>query len=155
MPTPQKLRKWHFLFLGGVLILLAFFLWYWNWRLIGLPNPIQPEHFITIVSFIVGLLILCVFIYRLTRRQVTIMLVGMVVVNLVAALVTEWIFTTYPALFSLMRPIGIEAYDPVYVQNWRDWFLTPAVYANHIGLLILWVMSLVMFLVRKPTDQPE
>jgi len=154
MPKPQKLRKWHFLFLGGVLILLAFFLWYWNWREIGLPNPLQPEHFITIFSFVVGLFILCVFVFRLTRRQLTIMLVGTVLVNLAAALITSWIYRTYPGLFVLMRPIGLEAYDPVYVQNWRDCFLTPAVYLSHVGLLILWLMSLVMFFVRKPGDQP-
>ena len=155
MPINQKLRKWHFLFLGGVLIFLAFYLWYWNWLTIGIPDPLQPEHWITIFSFIVGLFVLGVFIYLLTRRQVTIMLVWMILVNLLAALGTFWMFRTYPAFFGLLRPVSMGAYDPNYVILWRDSFLAPMLYLIHGGLLVLWLMALVMFLVRKPTDAPE
>jgi hypothetical protein len=45
--------------------------------------------------------------------------------------------------------------SPEYLSEWKAFFLTPAVYAAHIGLLVLWIESLVMFLIRKPTDDPE
>lgn len=156
MPLPQKLRKWHFLFLGTSLILLAAFLWYWNWRALGLPTPLRPEHFITAASFIVGVIVLGIFVYRLNRQQIMIMLVGIILVNLLAALGSLWIFRTYPAFFDLVRPTtDLASYDPVYIRDWQVHFLTPAVYTAHIGLLLLWAESLVMFLVRRPTDDPE
>ena len=31
----------------------------------------------------------------------------------------------------------------------------PALASLHIGLIVLWLESLVMFLVRKPADNPE
>jgi hypothetical protein len=43
----------------------------------------------------------------------------------------------------------------VFIDEWRINFLTPALYAVHIGLLLLWGVSLVMFLIRKPSDEPE
>ena len=155
MAFPTKFRKWHFLLLGGLLILLSAFLWYWNWRILGIPSPLQPEHFSTIASFVVGLFVLCVFIYRLNRAQVTIMLGGMVLVNLLAAMITLWIYRTYPALFEWVCPGGLTAYAPLFVEEWQTYFLTPALYALHIGLLLLWGVSLVMFLIRKTTDEPE
>jgi hypothetical protein len=155
MSDIPKLRKWHFLFLGSALILLSALLWYWNWRHLGIPSPLRAEHLMTAVSLIVGFFILGVFVYRLNRVQVTIMLVGAVIVNLLAALTTLWIFRAYPAFFELIRPMELTAYDPAYIADWRDYFLTPAVYGLHIGLLLLWAESLVMFLIRKPTDQPE
>jgi len=155
MAVGRKLRKWHFLFLGGALIFVAAFLWYWDWRSLGLPVPLRAEHIITITAFVLGIIVLGLFIYRLNRRQVLIMLLGMVLVNMLGVLASVWIFRTYPAFFELLRPAGIEEYDPSYVTNWRDYFLTPAVYALHVSLLLLWVESLVMFLVRKPTDHPE
>ncbi len=155
MAVIHKLRKWHFLLLGSVLIALAAFLWYWDWRSLGLPSPLQAEHAITIAVFVLGVIVLGLFIYRLNRRQVLIMLVGMVLVNLLGVLASLWIFRTYPTFFEILRPMGIEAYDPGYVSNWRDYFLTPAVYALHGSLLLLWVESLVMFLIRKPGDDPE
>jgi len=155
MAVGRKLCKWHFLLLGSALILVAAFLWYWDWRSLGLPSPLQAEHAITIAAFVLGVIVLGLFIYRLNRHQVLTMLVGMVLVNLLGVLVSFWIYRTYPTFFEILRPIGIEEYDPGYVNNWRDYFLTPAVYALHAGLLLLWVESLVMFLVRKPTDHPE
>lgn len=151
----KKLRKWHFLMLGGSLILLSIYLWYWNWRALGLPEPLRAEHGITILTFVVGLFVLGLFVYRLTRQQVSIMLVGMVVVNLLAALGSLWIFRTYPAFFSLIRPAELEAYDPVYVEDWRKYFLTPALYLIHGGMLLIWAETLVMFFVRKPNDRPD
>ncbi|MDY6866942.1 MAG: hypothetical protein SVT56_03410 [Chloroflexota bacterium] len=155
MAVTQKLRKWHFLLLGGVLIMVAAFLWYWDWRSLGLPSPLQAEHCITIAVFVVGVIVLGLFIYRLNRRQVLTMLVGMVLVNLLGVLVSLWIYRTYPTFFEILRPMEVGEYDPSYVSNWRDYFLTPAVYALHISLLLLWVESLVMFLIRKPGDDPE
>jgi len=155
MPMNQKLRKWHFLLLGGVLILLAAFLWYWNWRAIGIPSLLDAEHFIAIFSAVLGLVVLGIFIYRLTRHQVMIMLIGMVIVNLVMAIITLWSLRTYPAIFNLVCPGELADCDPVYIESWRTAFLTPALFVLHIGLLVMWVESLVMFLVRKPTDQPE
>lgn len=155
MPFTQKLRKWHFLFLGSALILLAAYLWYWNWRHLGIPQPLRPEHFITLTSFIVGLFILGIFVFRLTRRQVAIMLVGLILANLIAALGSLWIYRTYPAFFDLLRPAELAEYDLEYVNNWRALFMTPALYLLHGGLLLLWIESLVMFFIRKPTDDPE
>jgi len=155
MGMTKKLRKWHFLLLGGSLMLLSVYLWYWNWRSLGLPVPLQPEHYITILTFLVGLFVLGLFVYRLTRRQVLIMLVGMVVVNLLAALGTLWIFRTYPAFFTLIRHAELEGYDPAYVVDWRMYFLTPAFYLIHGGMLLIWAESLVMFFVRKPGDRPD
>lgn len=155
LPLTRKLRKWHFLLLGSALILLSAFLWYWNWRKLGIPFPLRPEHFITLATYTVGVIVLGVFIYRLTRQQNTIMLVGMIVVNFLAALLTAWILRTYPTFFELVCPFDLSAYDPEFVTNWRDFFLTPALYAMHLGLLLLWVVSLIMFLIRKPGEQPE
>lgn|GEM_PF-1257960 len=155
MPVIYRFRKWQFLFVGGILILTAAFLWYWDWRFLGIPSPLRAEHFITILSFVLGFVVLGLFVYRLTRQQVIIMLVGMIIVNLLAALGTLWIYRTYPAFFELLRHKSIESYEPAYVSDWRNCFLTPALYAIHTGLILLWGESLVMFLVRKPTDQPE
>lgn len=149
-----KFRKWHFLVLGTTLIFLAAFLWYWNWRIIGMPKPLRPEHYLTIACYVVGILILAVFIYRLTKAQVTVMLVWLILVNLISALLTVWIYRTYPYFFEVMRPLDILVYDAAYVTDWKCCFLTPAIYATHAGLLLLWAISLVMFLVRKPGDEP-
>ena len=154
-PLTRKLRKWHFLLLGSTLVLLSTFLWYWNWRKLGIPFPLRPEHFITIATYAVGIIVLGVFIYRLSRQQVTIMLVGMIVVNFLAAMLTAWILRTYPTFFELVCPFELSAYDPEFVSDWRDFFLTPALYAMHAGLLLLWVVSLIMFLIRKPGQEPE
>ena len=151
----NKLRKWHFLLLGSVLILISAFLWYWDWRSLGIPSPLRAEHCITIAACVLGFVVLGIFIYRLTRRQVSIMLVGMILVNLLAAMASLWIFRTYPTFFEWLRPTAIEAYDPAYVSSWLDYFLAPALYGTHIGILLLWAESLIMFFVRKPTDQPE
>jgi hypothetical protein len=153
-PKTLKLRKWHFLFVGCALVLLAGYLWYWNWRTIGLPSPLQPEHYLTIVAYMVGMFVLGLFIYRLTKAQVMVMLVWLVIVNLVMALVTAWIYRTYPDFFELIRPIDITVYDPAYVDDWGRCFLTPVIYALHAGLLLLWAESLVMFLVRRPGEEP-
>jgi hypothetical protein len=155
MPVIKRLRKWHFLLLGSTLVLIALFLWYWDWRTLGIPQPLRAEHFMTILVMTLGFVVLGIFIIRLSRRQVTIMLIGMVITNLAAALITLWINRTYPAFFDLLRPTAIEAYDPVYVTNWRILFLNPALYALHAGLMLLWAESLIMFFVRKPSDQPE
>lgn len=155
LPVTQKLRKWHFLLLSGSLILLSLYLWYWNWRALGLPIPLQPEHCITLVTYLVGVFVLGLFVYRLTRRQVTIMLVGMVVVNLLAALGTLWISRTYPAFFELLQPASLGDVGPTYAADWRDAFLTPALYLIHGGLLLIWAECLVMYFVRKPGDRPE
>ena len=155
MAVTKKLRKWHFLLLAGSLMMLSVYLWYWNWRSLGLPNPLQPEHYITLLTYLVGLFVLGLFVYRLTRKQVAIMLVGMVVVTLLAALGTLWILRTYPAFFSLLTPTDLGAYDPVYIDNWREFFLTPALYLIHGGMLLIWAESLVMFFVRKPSDRPD
>ena len=155
MPVIQKLRKWHFLLLGGTLILVAAFLWYWDWVSLGIPYPLRAEHFITIFTYLLGVVVLGAFILRLNRKQVTIMLIGMVVVNLLAVLVTTWIYRTYPAFFELLRHKSIDVYDPVYAEEWENYFILPALVSMHIGLLVLWLESLVMFLVRKPTDNPE
>lgn len=153
-PAPIKLRKWHFLFLGSALILLAAFQWYWNWRTIGLPQPLRPEHYMNLVTYVVGMGILGVFVYRLRKSQLTIFLVGLIIVILISALVTVWIYRTYPLFFELLRPMDIAEYDPVYVADWGRCFLTPVVYAVHIGLLVLFLESLVMFLVRQPGHEP-
>ncbi len=151
----KKLRKWHFLLLGGSLMLLSLYLWYWNWRSLGLPTVLRPEHGITFLTFLVGLFVLGLFVYRLTRRQVLIMLVGMVAANLLAALGTLWIFRTYPAIFNLINPAHLQSYTPAYVADWRATFLTPALYLIHGGMLLIWAESLVMFFLRKPSDRPD
>ena len=116
MPDIQRFRKWHFLLLGGTLILVAAYLWYWDWINLGIPSPLRAEHFITILTYILGVVVLGIFIYRLNRKQVMIMLVGMVIVNLLAVLVTTWIVRTYPLLFELLRHKSIGVYDPAYVD---------------------------------------
>jgi len=155
MAIKRKLRKWHFLLLGTSLVFVAIFLWYWTWRRLGIPSPIQPEHFITIVTYITGVFVLGVFIYRLNRKQVTIMLVGMVIVNMLAALGTLWAYRTFPAIFDLICPLDVSDATDIYLSNWKTYFLTPVIYAAHAGLLILWIECLVMFLLRKPSDNPE
>ena len=155
MAMINKLRKWHFLLLGSILVLVSAFLWYWDWRSLGIPSPLRAEHYITITAFVFGIFVLGIFVFRLNRQQLTIMLVGLILVNLMAAWLSLWIYRTYPDFFELLRHAELEAYDPEYVSNWRDYFLTPAVYALHAGLLLLWGESLVMFLIRKPTDNPE
>ncbi len=155
MTVTQKLRKWHFLLLGGTLILLSIYLWYWNWRFLGIPETLQPEHFATILSFVVGLFVLGLFVIRLTKKQVTIMLVGMVVANLVAALGTLWILRSYPAFFRLINPGDTAVVDTVTIETWRVYFLTRALTLIHAGLLLIWAESLVMFFIRTPIDQPE
>ena len=155
LTVTKKLRKWHFLLLASSLILLSVYLWYWNWRCLGIPGPLQPEHCITLMTYVVGVFVLGLFVYRLTRRQVTIMLVGMVVVNLFAALGTLLIFRTYPALFELIRPASLADVGGVYEADWRNFFLVPALYFIHGGLLLIWVECLVMFFVRTPEDQPD
>ncbi len=154
MSTTQRLRKWHFLMLGGILILFSYYLWYWNWRFFGIPSNPLPEHYMTIASFIVGVFILGVFVYRLTKRQVTIMLIGLTVVILLAALSTLWVFRTYPGIFEFIQPADLTDVDQAYLVNWRAFFLEPPIYATHAGLLLLWVETLVMYLIRKPADQP-
>jgi len=151
----RKFRKWHFLLLGSVLVLVSAFLWYWNWRWLGIPTPLRPEHFITIVSFFTGIFVLGVFIYRLDKKQVTIMLLYMVMVNMLVALVTLRIYRTFPAIFEILCPLDPSEASPDYLRDWKDFFLTPALYAIHAGLLFLWLDSLVIFLLRKPTDHPE
>jgi predicted permease len=151
----RKFRKWHFLLLGGVLVLVSAFLWYWNWRWLGIPKPLQPEHFATIAAFFMGIFVLGVFIYRLDKKQVTIMLLYMVMVNMLAALVTLWIYRTFPAIFEILCPQDLSETSPDYLMDWKDFVLTPALYAMHAGLLSLWLDSLVIFLLRKPTDHPE
>jgi hypothetical protein len=155
MPITQKLRKWHFLALGGTLILLSIYLWYWNWRSLGIPAPLRPEHYLTAATYMVGVLVLVAFVFRLNKRQETIMLIGMVIVNLLAALVTVWIFNSFPTIFDWLCPMELSDASPEYLADWKQHFLTPALYMVHGGLLLLWVVTLVMFLVRKPTDQPE
>lgn len=155
MPVIQKLRKWHFLLLGSTLVLIAAFLWYWDWRSLGIPAPLQPEHYITILTYVIGVLVLGLFVFRLSLKQDKIMLVALIVTNLLAALGITWIYNTYPAFFQLLRHKTLESYDPYYVEQWGNCFLTPALIALQSGLILLWVESLVMFLVRKPTDNPE
>lgn len=155
MAIKRKLRKWHFLLLGTSLVFVGLFLWYWNWRSLGVPSPIQPEHFLTIVTYLTGVFVLGVFIYRLNRKQVTIMLIGMVIVNMLAALGTFWAYRTYPSIFDLVCPLDVSEVTETYLRDWRDLFMTPALYAIHAGLLLLWIESLVMFLIRRPTDDPE
>jgi len=154
MPMTPKFRKWHFLLLGSVLILLSLYLWYWNWRKLGIPYTLQPENYITFAAFIVGILVLGVFVYRLTRQQVTVMLLYMILVNLIFALVSVWIFRTFPDIFHILSPNHLPDYDAAYLEEWREIFLTPALYMLHSGLLFIWLSSLVMFSVRKPGEQP-
>lgn len=153
-PKTVQLRKWHFLFVGSLMVLLAAFLWYWNWRTIGLPRPLRPEHYLTLAVYLVGMVMLSLFIFRLTKAQVTVFLVWLIIVNLVMALVTAWIFRSYPYFFEVLRPIDISVYDPAYVDDWKRYFLSPVEYALHIGLLFLFAESVVMFLVRKPGQEP-
>lgn len=153
-PKTFKMRKWHFLFLGCALVFLAVLLWYWSWRTIGLPIPLQPEHYLALTSYVLGIVILGLFIYRLTKNQVTIMLLCLILMNMLGALVTSWIHRNYQEFFALLWPTGIQVTDPAYIADWRQFFLMPAVYSVHAGLLLLWAESLVMFLVRRPTDEP-
>lgn len=155
MPATPKLRKWHFLLLGTALILIAYYLWYWDWRHLGLPLSIRAEHYITICTYFVGFLVLGIFVYRLTRKQLTIMLIGLTVVNVLSVLGTAYLFRTYPAAYNVLQQADASAADSVMIAQWRDSFMRPALYATHIGLLLLWVENMVMFFVRKPTDQPE
>jgi hypothetical protein len=155
MAITRRLRKWHFLLLGSSLILVSYFLWYWNWRRFGIPYPLHPEHFITIVAFIFGIFVLGVFIYRLNRKQIVIMLVGLVIANMVAALLSLWIYRTFPAIFDLICPLDLSEASAMYLTDWKSYFLTPALYATHLGLLLLWIECLIMFMIRKPEDNPE
>jgi hypothetical protein len=155
LPETKKLRKWHFLLLAGFLILLSVYLWYWNWRALGLPGPLQPEHGITLATYLVGVFVLGLFVYRLTRRQVTIMLVGMVAVNLLAALATLWIFRTYPVFFELLQPASLGDMGTSYAADWRAAVLNPALLLIHGGLLLIWAECLLMFFIRNPEDRPE
>ncbi len=153
-PRPINLRKWHFLFLGSALVLLAWFLWYWNWRAIGLPVPLQPEHYLPVIAYVVGVFVLGVFIFRLTKAQVTVALVWLIFVNLFLALLTAWINRETGAFFDLLRPVELSGYDPAYIADWGRFFLMPMIYAAHAGLLLLLIESLAMFLMRKPDQEP-
>ena len=155
MAITRRFRKWHFLLLGASLVLVAAFLWYWNWRRMGIPLPLRPEHFITILSYLMGLFVLGVFIYRLNRRQVTIMLIGIIIADLLVTLGTLWAYRTFPAIFDIVCPLDIADASAVYLSDWKTYFLTPALYAIHAGLLLLWVETLLMFLVHQPSDDPE
>ena len=155
MAVPNRLRKWHFLLLGMALILIACFLWYWDWRSLGIPSPLQAEHFITILAFALGFIVLGIFVIRLTRRQVTIMLVGVTVVNLATVLISTSIFRNYPVFFDFFHEAPGGTFSAEYVTQWTDCFLSPVIYAFHAGFLLLWLESLVMYFFRKPTDQPE
>lgn len=155
MAITRRFRKWHFLLLGTSLVLVAAFLWYWNWRRLGIPSPLRAEHLITILSFLMGLFVLGVFIYRLNRKQVTVMLVGIILVDLLLTLVTAWAYRTYPTIFDIVCPLDISEASEAYLSDWKTYFLTPALFAIHAGLLLLWVETLLMFLVHKPTDNPE
>ncbi len=151
----EKFRKWHFLLLGAALFLTSAFLWYWDWRHLGIPSPLRVEHCITVVCFFLGVFVLGLFIYRLNRKQVTIMLVMMIVATMASVLGTLWIYRTYPVLFELLRQKVIEDYEPAYVAEWQQYFLNPVLYAINIAMVLLWVESVVMYFVRKPTDEPE
>ncbi len=155
MPMIEQFRKRHFLLLGAALFLTSAFLWYWDWRHLGIPSPLRAEHYITILCFFLGVFVLGLFIYCLNRKQVTIMLVIMIVATLASILGTLWIYRTYPAFFELLRHKAIEDYEPVYVAEWQQCFLNPALYAINIAMILLWVESVVMYFVRKPTDEPE
>jgi predicted neutral ceramidase superfamily lipid hydrolase len=155
MPVVQKLRKWHFLLLGCTLVLIAAFLWYWDWRSLGIPSPLRAEHYITILTYVTGVFVLGLFVFRLSRKQDTIMLLALIVTNLLATLAITWIYRSYPAFFELLRQKTLESYDPLYIEQWGKYFLTPALIAIQSGLVLLWIEALVMFLVRKPTDNPE
>jgi hypothetical protein len=51
--------------------------------------------------------------------------------------------------------MGVSETTEAYLSDWKVYFLTPGIYAAHAGLLVLWIENLVMFLIRKPTDDPE
>ncbi|MFH1446149.1 MAG: hypothetical protein ABIG43_01900 [Chloroflexota bacterium] len=150
----DRLSKWNFLILGVLLVAASVFLWYWDWRWLGQPSPLRPEHMITILLFLVGLVILGIFLCRLTRRQAMIAFIILIGINSLAALVTYWIQITYPAFFDLLRPLPIEEYKPEYVINWELFFLNPLLFFMHSGLLTLWLISLTMFLFRKKGEEP-
>jgi len=155
MPTIQKLYKWQFLLLGSLLVSLSAYLWYWGWRLRGIPSSPNPESYLVLAAYILGIFVLGLFVYRLNLRQVTIMLVGMVLVNLLAALLTVWISQNLPAYYNQIRPKSLMDAAPQYIRDWWENFMKPALYLIHGGLLLLWAESLVMFLIRKPGDEPE
>jgi len=155
MPMTQKLRKWHFLMLGSVLVLLSSYMWYWSWRRFGIPEATCPEHCIILVTYIVGIAVLGIFIYRLDRRQVTIMLVGLVVVNLIAVSGTVIIYRNMQGFFNLISPPDHSGSISKYMDFWDGGFLRPVIYLGHGGLILLWLENLVMFLIRKPADHPE
>ncbi|MFW5714393.1 MAG: hypothetical protein ACOCYU_06965 [Brevefilum sp.] len=134
---------------------MSVYLWYWNWREFGIPDTFQPEYVATILSFVVGLFVMGLFVVRLTKKQVTIMLVGMVMANLLSALGTLWILRTYPAFFRLINPGEMAVYDAATIKEWRVFFLTPMLTLIHAGLLLIWAESLVMFFIRKPGERPE
>ncbi len=83
------------------------------------------------------------------------MLVGMVIVNLLAALGTLWAYRSFPTIFDILCPLDVSEATDAYLRDWKAYFLTPAIYAAHGGLLLLWIENLVMFLIRKPADDPE
>ena len=155
MAATQRLRKWHFLLLGGALILHSAYLWCWEWRILGLPAPLQPEHFIVIVSFVLGFVILGIFVLRLTRQQLVIMLAGLVAVNLLTALVSVGILRNYTAFFEWFRTAELADAAAPYIDRWKAAFLIPPLFALQAGLLLLFVENLIVFIVRKPSDNPE
>ena len=155
MPITQKLRKWHFLMLGSVLVFLSGYLWYWSWRRFGIPESTCPEHCIILATYLVGIIVLGIFIIRLDRKQVTIMLIGLVVVNLLAVTGTVIVFRNIQGFFNLISLPDHCGAIGEYIDSWCEDFLRPVIYLMHGGLILLWLLSLVMFLIRKPADHPE
>lgn len=150
----DRLSKRHFLILGILLIAASAFLWYWDWRWLGIPAPLRAEHMITTMIYLVGLIILAIFITRLTKCQSRNTMLILLGANIITILTAWWINKTYPQFFDLIRNQPLESYDPNYISNWQNYFLNPLLFFLNTGIFVLFGLALAMFIYRKKDDQP-
>jgi hypothetical protein len=150
MPKSPHAQNWHFLLLGFLLIFLSAFLWYGNWQSTGLSDGIHPENYLTIVSFIVGFFILGIAIFWMAPNKVVNALIVLIMLNLLVALGIGLIFQNCPTIYHLLRPAESQVESPEMIGAWADCFLVPFFYALQAGLILLWLETMVLYMVRGP-----
>lgn len=150
MPNSPQDQNWHFILLGFLLVFLSAFLWYGNWQHAGMPDRIRPENYLTIVAFIVGFFILGIAIFWMAPNQVVTALIVLIMLNLLVALVIGVIFQNCPSFYHLLSPADSQMESPETISAWADCFLVPLCYALQAGLLLLWLETMVLYMVRGP-----
>ncbi len=150
MPKSPHAQNWHFVLLGFLLIFLSAFLWYGNWQSTGLSDRIHPENYLTIASFVVGFFILGIAIFWMTPNQVVNAVIVLILLNLLLALFIGVIFWNCPTIYQLLRPGESQMESRESISTWADCFLVPFFYALQAGTLLLWLETMVLYMVRSP-----